>query len=60
LEGVEDIIFGYFIYIPFIEGRGIIFVLSKDSWFSSYGNVWGNGEVPSSEDSPGPFCRVLT
>jgi hypothetical protein len=43
LEGVEDIIFGHSIYIPFIEGRGIIFVLSKDSWFSSYGNVWGSG-----------------
>jgi len=43
LEGVEDIIFEHSIYIPFIEGRGIIFVLSKDSWFSNYGNIWGNG-----------------
>ena len=27
LEGVEDIVFEHSIYIPFIEGRGIIFML---------------------------------
>jgi len=43
LKGVEDIIFGNSIYIPFIEGIDIIFVLSKGSWFSRYGNIGGNG-----------------
>jgi len=43
LKGVEDIVFGLSIYIPFIEEREIIFVLSKDNWFSRYGNIWGNG-----------------
>ena len=49
LEGVEDIVFEHSIYIPFIEGRGIIFMLSKDNWFSGYGKVWGSecfGSVP--------------
>jgi len=43
LEGVYDIIFGHAIYVPFIEGRCIIFMLADDSWFGRYGNIWSNG-----------------
>jgi hypothetical protein len=43
LKGIEDVVLGHSIYIPFIEGRDIVFVLAKDSWFSRYGNIWGNG-----------------
>jgi hypothetical protein len=43
LKGTEDVVFEHSIYIPFIEGRGIVFVLAKDSWLSRYGNIWGNG-----------------
>jgi len=29
LKGIEDVVFGHSIYLPFIKGRGIVFVLAN-------------------------------